>query len=278
MNVTELLAQGTAALAGCVEQPAQEAELLLAHSMARPRSWLRGFAEKSVELDQQTTFNRLVQRRAHGEPFAYVVGQREFWSLTLEVTPAVLVPRPETERLVELALERIPLDQAVNVADLGTGSGAIALALARERPQARIVATDRDGNALAVAERNAKRLVLNSITFSQGDWYAALPVEQRFDLIVSNPPYIPPGDPHLRALAREPQAALVAMSNGLAALRTLAQGAPARLATGGWLLMEHGLAQGDAVRKLLQQAGFSNVQTWNDLGDRPRVSGGQKAA
>jgi release factor glutamine methyltransferase len=254
-----------------------DAEALLLHVLGQPRSWLFAHADDVLDLDVRTAFEVLVARRAAGEPVAYLTGQRGFWTLELEVTPATLIPRPETELLVELALERLPPDAAASVADLGTGSGAIALAIASERARARVVATDASTDALAVARRNAQRLGIGNVRFVQGDWLAPLATE-RFALIVSNPPYIEAGDPHLAQgdLRFEPTSALASGADGLDAIRRIVAGAAAHLEPGGWLLFEHGWNQGDAVRALLRAAGYAQAFTAQDLEARDRVSGGRK--
>jgi release factor glutamine methyltransferase len=216
-----------------------------------------------------------VRRRLAGEPVAYLTGRREFWSLDLEVTPDVLVPRPETELLVERALAVLAGVQAPAVLDLGTGSGAIALAIASTRPDAAVTATDASPAALAVAERNARRLGISNVSFRAGDWYAALD-RGRFDVILSNPPYVAAGDPALAALAHEPLRALVAGPDGLAALAAVAAGARERLRPGGWLLVEHGAGQGAAVRDLLTRAGLASVATRADLAGHERASEGTR--
>jgi release factor glutamine methyltransferase len=270
------LAQATAALAG--DEASREAELLLQHAIERPRAWLFAHADDVIDTDAAVRFRALVARRAAGEPLAYVTGRSEFWSLDLVVTPDVLIPRAETELLVELALQRIPNTEKCEVADLGTGSGAIALALARERPRTRVVASDASSAALAVARGNAGRLAIGNIEFVQGDWCVPLG-GRRFDLIVSNPPYIAAGDVHLRQgdLRFEPHAALASGADGLDAIRTIVAAAPARLKSGGWLLLEHGFEQGRAVRGLIEKSGFVEVFTALDLERRERVSGGRRA-
>jgi release factor glutamine methyltransferase len=221
-------------------------------------------------------FETLVARRVAGEPVAYLTGRRGFWSFDLTVTPATLIPRVETELLVELALARLPRDREPRIADLGTGSGAIALALAHERPRARVVATDASDAALAVARDNAIALGIDNIDLRRGDWLAALSGE-RFDLIASNPPYIASDDPHLGVgdLRHEPAAALASGCDGLDAIRVIVRDAPAHLVTDGWLLLEHGLEQGRAVRDLLHAAGFVDVATEHDLEGRDRVTLGR---
>jgi release factor glutamine methyltransferase len=255
---------------------AADAELLLAHALDRPRTWL--FAHATDEADAAATarFDALVDRRAAGAPVAYLTGRRGFWRFDLAVTPATLIPRPETELLVELALARLPAGPR-RVADLGTGSGAIALALAHERPEADVVATDASADALAVARGNAAALGLRNVAFRHGDWCAPLAGE-RYDLVASNPPYIAEGDPHLGAgdLRHEPATALASGPDGLDAIRAIAACVPGILLPGGWLLLEHGWDQGAAVRALLEAAGFVDVATARDLEDRDRVTLGRR--
>ena len=269
-DVRTLLVAATARLGERVD-----AEALLLHVLRQPRSWLFAHADDALDTDVRTAFEALVARRAAGEPVAYLTGRRGFWTLELEVTPATLIPRPETELLVELALERLPRDMACRVADLGTGSGAIALALASERPQAQVVATDASADALTVACRNAQRLGIANVRFVQGDWLAPL-VGERFALVVSNPPYIEAADPHLAQgdLRYEPAAALASGADGFDAIRRIVADACAHLEPGGWLLFEHGWNQGDAARALLREAGYVQVFTAQDLEARDRVSGG----
>lgn len=255
-----------------------DAQLLLAHLLTRPRSWLLAHAEALLAGDQWLLFQSQLARRAGGEPLAYLHGEKEFHGLTLGVNPAVLVPRPDTEVLVDWALEL--LDGALGkvesprVADLGTGSGAIALAVKNRRPQASVVATDNSPSALVVAEANALRLGLD-VGFVTGSWWAALP-GRRFHLVLSNPPYIAAGDPHLPALRHEPALALTPGGDGLGALQQIIHGAPQHLLVGGWLLLEHGFEQAEAVRRLLHDEGFTDIETRPDLGGRPRCTGAQR--
>ncbi|MEO6929233.1 MAG: peptide chain release factor N(5)-glutamine methyltransferase [Casimicrobiaceae bacterium] len=255
------------------ENARSEAALLLAHVLDRSRSWLFAWPEFEPDSAQRAHFLKLVDARAHGEPIAYLTGHREFWSLDLAVTPDVLIPRPETELLVELALARMQTDRECHVADLGTGSGAIALALARERPRARIVATDASVAALAVARANAERLGITNVTFSHGDWCAALGAA-RFDLIVSNPPYIEEGDHHLVEgdLRHEPASALASGRDGLDAIRQISAQARTHLVVDGWLLLEHGWNQASQVRALLENAGFDATQSVRDAAGHERVT------
>jgi len=255
---------------------AVDAQWLLAHALDRPIAWLYAHADEPVDDATAARFEVLVERRVAGEPVAYLTGRRGFWTFELQVTPDTLIPRPETELLVELALARLPSDRALQVADLGTGSGAIALALARERQRAQVLATDASHAALDVARANARALGLANIAFARGHWCTALDRRQ-FDLIASNPPYIAAGDPHLALgdLRREPAAALASGVDGLDAIRAIVADAPSHLVGGGWLLLEHGLDQGDAVRALLRAARFADVATDRDLEGRDRVSSGR---
>ena len=254
----------------------EDAEPLLAHALGRDRAWLFAHATDPVAADEAATFRTLVERRAAGEPVAYLTGRRGFWTLDLEVTADTLIPRPETELLVELVLERIGPDRPARIADLGTGSGAIALAVASERPAAVVVATDVAKATLAVAVRNARTLGLDNVWFRRGDWCEALG-NDRFDVVASNPPYIAEGDRHLDQgdLRHEPPRALSSGSDGLDAIRAIVAAAPLHLVPGGWLLLEHGLEQGAPVRALMEQAGFIDVATRRDLEDRDRVTLGR---
>jgi release factor glutamine methyltransferase len=246
---------------------AREARLLLASASGFSAASVVAFPERDLPADVQSRFTDFIARRKTGEPVAYILGRKEFYGLELAVNPAVLIPRPETELLVELALQR----NFESVADLGTGSGAIALALKRERPASRVAAVEASAAALVVAARNAARHNLE-IDFRHGRWFEPLAAE-RFDLIVSNPPYVAVGDPHLDALRHEPPSALLAGADGLDAIREIARGAPAHLSSGGWLLLEHGMGQDGAVRGLLSAAGLEEARTWPDLAGIPRVSG-----
>ncbi len=249
---------------------AREARLLLARATGFSEASVLAHPERALSAEAQGRFIDFAQRRARGEPIAYILGEKEFYGLPLSVNPAVLIPRPETELLVERALARMPS----SVLDLGTGSGAIALAIKRHLPAAHVVAVERSAAALAVAARNALKLGLE-IVFHHGLWFEPV-ADARFDLIVSNPPYVARGDPHLAQgdLRFEPHSALVAGPDGLDALRDIARSAPGHLNPGGWLLVEHGLGQDAAVRGLLQAAGLDEINTWPDLAGIARVSGG----
>ena len=253
-----------------------EAEILLAHVLGKPRSWLIAHADDPLDAGVAADFEALVARRVAGEPVAYLTGRRGFWTLELEVTPATLIPRPETELLVELALAKLPPEGAPRVVDLGTGSGAIALAIARECPHARVVATDASEAALAVARDNAAANRVRNVTFVHGDWFAPL-AGAAFEVVVANPPYIRTDDPHLNQgdLRFEPAAALASGPDGLRDIRRIVGGARAHLAPGGWLLFEHGWDQAAAARGLLEAAGYGDVFTAQDLESRDRVSGGR---
>ncbi len=278
-TLRQLLHDGRQALEA-VDNPAAaprlEAELLLARCLGQGRSYLFAHADDPAPESAADTFRELIDRRVEGEPIAYMTGEQEFWSLPLKVNPAVLIPRPETELLVELALERLPLDRTLRVADIGTGSGAIALAIASERPQAEVHAVDLSPEALDVARDNAKHLGLSTVTFHRGSWCE--PLDGDFDAVVSNPPYVRSDDAYLETgdLRFEPRVALTPGDDELLAFRSIARGAEERLRPGGWLLFEHGFDQGEAVRKLLLERGWETVATLQDLAHQDRVTLGRK--
>lgn len=274
-TVGQLLNAATHRLPG--DEARAEAERLLAHALGVGPTWLYTHRDDSPAPDRVVEFERLLARRLAGEPVAYVLGRRGFWRFDLSVTPATLIPRPETERLVELALERLPEGEAIRVADLGTGTGAIALAIACERPLAQVVATDASTAALAVARGNAQALGLSRVEFREGDWFAPL-ADERFDLIASNPPYIAQDDAHLAQgdLRFEPASALASGADGLDDIRRIAAAAPAHLRNGGWLLVEHGRDQGPAVRGIFLDAGFESIETVQDWEQRDRVTLGRR--
>ena len=253
-----------------------EAELLLCHVLGRDRAWLFAHANDALDVDAARRFDELLQRRVAGEPVAYLIGSRGFWTLDLAVSADTLIPRPETETLVEQVLARLPADQTCEVADLGTGSGAIALALASERPAWRLHAVDASEAALEVAGRNRDQLRLANVSLHLGDWLQPLD-GLRLDAIVSNPPYIEDDDPHLSQgdLRFEPRMALASGADGLDAIRNIVRQTPSHLKPSGWLLLEHGWQQGEAVRALLDAAGFAQVATVPDLEGRDRVSLGR---
>jgi len=249
----------------------------MAHVLESTRSFLYANPELELPYRRSENFKKLVKQRALGEPIAYLTGNCEFWSLPLEVSSAVLIPRPETERLVEVALEKIPLKADWRIADLGTGSGAIALALASERSKCEIHATDISTAAINVARGNASHLGINHVRFHQGSW--SQPLQGKFHLIVSNPPYVNADDPHLKQgdLRFEPRKALTPGIDGLRAIRKITQLAEPILLNGGWLMFEHGFDQGGATRELLQNSGFINIETLQDLQGHERVTVGEKS-
>lgn len=275
----------TAALAAArANIPSGEARRLLAHLLIRSTAWLEAHRDEPLTARQLTLFSALVARRAAGEPVAYLVGQREFYGRDFVVTPAVLIPRPETELLVDVVLAKVsvtagnPLFGAggtARILDLGTGSGCIAITLALELPMVQVTAVDASPEALSVARDNAARLGA-AVTFIESDWFAALQAE-RFDLIVANPPYVASGDPHLEAgdLRFEPASALTDHADGLAAIRHIVAAAPRCLNPDGWLFLEHGYDQAAAVNDLLVTAGFARIEQHHDLAGIVRVSGGK---
>lgn len=258
------------------EEATREAELMLCRVTGLTRTQLRTYPEKDVSDTQQKQLSAWVQRRSQGEPLAYILGDTEFYGLKLSVTPDTLIPRQDTELLVDAALELIPERAPWTVLDMGTGTGAIAIAIAHHRPIAQVTALDASKASLAVAQDNACALRLPSIRFIHSDWFSALG-QQRFDVIISNPPYIAQNDPHLQAtsLPYEPISALTSGVDGLDDIRLLVQQAPKHLNSDGWLLLEHGYDQGAAVRHLMQSAGFSSIATHRDYGNNDRITLGQ---
>jgi len=268
-----------AELDGPSETPRLDLELLLCHCLQRERVYLYTWPERELTESQLTDFEGLLARRLGGEPVAHLIGRREFWNLSLAVDASSLIPRPDSELLVELALARMPPDSPGRALDLGTGTGALILALASERPNWQLLGVDSSVAALRLAERNRRALGFDKLSFVQSDWFQALDGKQRFDLILSNPPYIAPDDPHLEQgdLRFEPRSALVADQNGLADIAHIVQEAPGYLEAGGWLLIEHGWQQGDATRELFQKIGFKAVASHCDLAGRERVTLGRRA-
>lgn len=275
--VANWLDWGAAELDGHSDSARADAETLLAELLGSERSQLRLRHDDAIEAAVVLRLASWIERRKGGEPVAYIVGRQGFWTLDLVVDTAVLIPRPDTETLVEWALSLLPAGTPARVLDLGTGSGAIALAVACERPAASVLATDVSEAALDVARENARRNGVSNLSFACGPWLAALPTEAApFEVILSNPPYIAEGDIHLAALRYEPRLALTSGIDGLDAIREIVREAPAHLKSGGWLLLEHGRDQGAAVRALLTEAGFENVETRRDFGGNDRVTGGRK--
>ncbi len=276
-TIAWLLRQGSQRLASVSPTPRLDAELLLACALERSRTYLLAWPEVAPTPEQVERFRQLTERRLAGEPVAYLTGRREFWSHEFEVGPWVLVPRPETELLVERALCLIPPDAGWKIADLGTGSGAIALCLGLERPHARLIATDLCSKALEVAKSNARRLKVPNVAFVRSDWLCAF-AQESFDLIVSNPPYVAADDPHLQGDIRfEPAVALVAGNDGLDAFRRLIPQARRCLRPGGFLLLEHGPTQQEAVAELLQREGLVALSGYFDLEGRPRLIQAQRS-
>jgi len=274
MDIRHWLKQAVATLCGG-DSPKRDVEILLGFVTGKSRSWLIAFDETVLTDAQLLQLDSLLARRARGEPVAHLVGEREFWSLPLRVSDATLIPRPDTELLVEQALAHLPAAPAT-LLDMGTGTGAIALALASERPDCQVTGVDRIDAAVELATLNAQRLKLINTTFLRSHWFRAIP-PQRFAMIVSNPPYIDASDHHLEQgdVRFEPRSALVADEAGLADLRTLIDQAPDWLLPGGWLLLEHGWQQGEAVAALMHRKGYHLVETVNDYGGNPRVTVGQ---
>jgi release factor glutamine methyltransferase len=259
-----------------LESPRLEAELLVGFVLDKPRIFLHIYPELPLTAAQHTQLKLCVKRRLNGEPLAYIMNKKEFWSMSFKVTPDVLIPRFETELLVEKCLEILPANQNLSIADLGTGSGAIALALAKERPNWQVIATDQSNAALNIARENAQILQIKNIEFHQGDWCAALP-KQKFEAIISNPPYIDKDDPELEAAVKqyEPNSALLATDNGLADLKIIAEQAKDYLEVDGWLLLEHGHRQVEVVAEYLRELNYKQVQTFLDLAGLPRVTVGR---
>jgi release factor glutamine methyltransferase len=274
VNIRDSLAAACHLLASESERRL-EAEVLLCHSLGVSRAWLYANPEQEVTGWHHNDFLQLIQRRRQGEPIAYLTGIREFWSLRLKVTPDVLIPRPETELLVETALARIPFDAPWRIADLGTGSGAIALAIARERPGCKVYATDISAAALSIAQENVTSLNLGNIRLLQGSWLS--PLEGKFNCIVSNPPYVSSDDPHMNEgdIRFEPASALTPGSDAMACIRHIAEESLPRLEEGGLLAFEHGYEQGEVSRQLLLQMGYADVETIRDLAGLERVTTGK---
>lgn len=277
MQIRLALQQATQNLATSSDTAGLDAQLLLCKVLAKNRSYLFTWPERELSSEQYTEFRNLVNQRLQGTPVAYLLGYREFWGMELAVSAATLIPRPDTELIVQLALERLESYSAPKLLDLGTGSGAIALALATERPDAQITAVDKSPEAIVMAQRNQQNLQLDNIKLLVSDWFSALDQTEHFDLIVSNPPYIAESDPHLEQgdLRFEPHSALSSGLDGMKDLTYLLQTAPRYLHKQGWLLLEHGYDQGRAVTALLKQTGYTEIACYQDLGGHDRVSLGR---
>ncbi len=275
-TLADLIEEGAAALEAASSSARLDAELLLGKATSLSRTALRMSPGRRVAADECAAYRSLLERRRRGEPVAYLLGTQDFWTLTLTVTPAVLIPRPETELVVERALLHLPAASTASALDLATGSGAIALAIAAERPHVAMLATDVSEAALDIARGNAGRLGLDRVQFRAGSWYDPVG-PQRFALITSNPPYVAAGDPNLEpaVLAHEPTIALLADGDGFAALEAIIAGAPSHLVPGGWLILEHGWQQAGRLRNLLELAGFRHVRSHADLAGHDRVTEGQ---
>jgi len=275
MTLEQFIRHATHQLAAASPSPRLDAEVLLMHVTGHARTTLITRAHELLPPESEKRLRELLTRRARGEPVAYLTGRREFWSLDLSVTPDVLIPRPETELLVEQALARIPDDAEWTIADLGTGSGAVALAIAMERPRCRVIATDVSEAALAIAQANAVHLAIANVEFRHGEWLTPL-ADELLDMIVSNPPYIAEQDLHLTQgdVRFEPRGALVAGADGLSAIRVIAADARRHIRSGGFLLLEHGFDQAPAVHAILAGQGYESVATCPDLQGLPRVSSG----
>ena len=276
MTIETLLTQAYGRLSGLSETAQLDAQLLLAHTLGVSTTYFFTWPEKAVSEESRQAFEDLLKRREKGEPIAYILGEQDFWSLSLETSPSTLIPRADTERLVEVALELMP-SGASRIVDLGTGTGAIALALAKEWPASQVIGVDYQVEAVQLAERNAQRNSISNVAFRQSDWFSALIDEAPFDLIVSNPPYIDPEDEHLsRGDVRfEPLTALIAEDHGLADIRNIIKQAVSYLSPLGWLMFEHGYDQGESVRKLFNEHGFVEIATYQDLGGNDRVTIGR---
>jgi len=274
-DIKSTLSSAAKSLSDLSDSSRIDCEWLLCFVLDKPRSYLHSWPEKMLSSDETTQFEKLVNRRAGGEPIAHILGERGFWSLNLKVTTDTLIPRPETERLVELALELIPNQSQWEILDLGTGTGAIALSLAMERPACFISATDQSLAALDVAKQNAKNNKISNIEFIHSNWFAKLK-NKKFDIIVSNPPYIEENDPHLQQgdVRFEPLSALTSGKDGLDDIRTIIKNSPVHLTQHGILLIEHGFNQAEPVCNLLNLAGFNKVKNVKDDNDIPRVSVG----
>lgn len=277
-TIESILVQATGTLSKTSDSAALDAEILLCQVLNKNRSYLRAWPEKNLTQDQHEQFENLLQQRAQGKPIAHLTGFKEFWSRDFKTTPDVLIPRPDTELLIELALELIPTNQACKLLDLGTGSGVIAITLAAERPNCSIVACDQSEKALVIAQENARSHQIKNVQFFLSDWYDQIP-NNKFDLILSNPPYIAADDPHLQQgdVRFDPDCALIAEQQGLKDIIRIADQARQYLISKGHLLIEHGYDQQQQVQEIFQRFAYQNIQTYTDLAGQPRASYGQLA-
>lgn len=275
-SIKSVLREAVGTLATVSDSALLDAEVLLCLALNKPRSHLRAWPDWQLQPEQLSVFTALLAQRQQGTPIAYITGRKEFWSRDFQVCPDVLIPRPDTERLIELSLKLIPAARPIKILDLGTGSGIIAVTLAAERPHAQVSATDFSLAALRIAQHNADKHRINNIKFYQSNWFADVP-DTQFDLIISNPPYIAEDDSHLRQgdVRFEPQTALCAAEQGLADIRIIAGAARNYLKPGGHLLIEHGYNQQQSVQTLFKDLHYDGVQTYTDLSGQPRVTYGQ---
>ena len=275
-TIKQALNDARLALRSSSDSPSVDASVLLCHVLACAPAHLLAWPDRTLTSDQQSQFGMLLQQRLQGHPVAYIVGQKEFWSLALQVSPDVLIPRPETETLVEFVLDRFSAEETLDVADLGTGSGAIACAIASERPRWNIIATDASPAALEIAQTNAASNRLENIAFRLGHWFEPI-ADMTFDLIISNPPYVAEDDPHLDQgdVRFEPEGALAAGRQGMDAIRHLARHAGRHLGNGGWLIVEHGFDQQQIVYDCFAQSGYEDIIQLSDLAGQPRMTAGR---
>jgi len=280
LSYTALIDDATKQLYDTTETPRIDSEVLMQHVLQKDIAWLIAYGDTLATAYHSKAFYDLIAKRHSGQPIAYLVGWRDFWTLSLTVNENVLIPRPDTETLVEEALERLPKDRSIDVLELGTGSGAIALSIAKERPLASVIAVEVHPMALEVAKQNNERNNITNVEFRLSDWFSAVDQSEQFDLIASNPPYVEPNDPHLQQgdLRFEPITALSSPENGLADIRKIIEAAPLHLKDNGWIVIEHGFNQDKDVAELLHKNGFSQITLHKDINQLPRCTCGKKSA